>query len=332
MDAGKLGGFWEWFRARADKVREDPRRHAPEISDMLGRLDEELGWEMGNPGGGAGWDFIVRTEDPSFRMAAHEVIASAPAIQGWRFLEWRPAHASDRMTVKLGKGRAFTVGKASASIEPDAKYPVFHLMLASPEFGEAPGDDERYAGYLMLDAILGEKGVEDAIDAIDFRAGPAGPVPAMKLADEVEARLVELRARPGKVSDDWALLSGEVEGKPMVAKIALEPDLSGMSAHPWRVDVAMGLKNPDGSGFPRPEELAALQVLDERVATWVGGRTRSVPWLTRSCDGVRTTSLYVAEPIAISDGLRAVIGEGGYTSEVRVTYDSRWQEFRRYAR
>jgi hypothetical protein len=332
MDARKLGEFWDWFRARADQVRDDPRRHAPEISDMLGRLDEELGWEMGHPGGGAVWDFIVRTEDPAFRIAAHEVIASAPALEGWRFLEWRPPHASEKMTVKLAKGRAFTVGKLTASIEADPKYPVVHLVLSSPEFGAEPQDDERYAGYLMLDAILGEQGVEDAVETIGFRPEPEGPVAAMNLKAEVERLLRDLRGRPGKVSDDWALMQGEIEGKPVIARVNLDPDLSKMASHPWRVDVAVGLKAPDENGFPAAGELSVLQVLDDRITAHVAARTPAVSWMTRTTGGVRTTSHYVAEPLSLQDGLRAVIGEGGYPSEVRVTYDSRWREYREFLR
>ena len=168
--------FWDWFRARADKVRVDPERHAEEIGEMLDRLHPELGWEMGSPDGKT-WDFIVRCEGGDLRIVSHEVIATAPSLPGWRFLAWRPAHASADWEIRVENGRKFHLAKVTAELEPDPKYPVVNLVLSSPEFSRKVRDDEKHAGYLMLDAVLGEKVVEDVLEGIEFRAAPARPLP-----------------------------------------------------------------------------------------------------------------------------------------------------------
>ena len=59
MNAARVRQFWDWFQARAERIRTDPARHAEEIGDMLGRVQDGLGWEMGGPKEGP-FEFVLR--------------------------------------------------------------------------------------------------------------------------------------------------------------------------------------------------------------------------------------------------------------------------------
>jgi hypothetical protein len=56
----KIRQFWDWFSARADKVRVDPGNHVPEIGEMVDRLRDGLAWEMGQASDGV-FEFILRS-------------------------------------------------------------------------------------------------------------------------------------------------------------------------------------------------------------------------------------------------------------------------------
>ena len=325
----RLKNFWTWFQARAGKIKDDPRSHADEISEMLDRLHRGLAWEMGSPDGRT-WDFIIRTEAADLRFLTHEIVAGAPPMPGWNFLSWRPPAPSTDWKIAVGEGEAFSLGDCTAEIAPDAEFPFLHLVLACPAFQGKPTDRDRYGGYLALDALLGEKLVEDALDSIEFRTGPPGPVAADAMRKEVARGLEEARSRPLKMPSTWMLLRAEREGRPAFVNLSENPGWDRVGSLPWLVEVRVAVKESNEQGLPGRDELARLQALEDRLEPEVKARTPGVLWGAVTHDGRRTSGFYVAEPSGLRESLAAVVAGEGFEAEVVVEYDARWRTYRQY--
>lgn len=327
-DAG-IRRFWDWFRARADKVRQDPGRHAEEISEMLGRLEAGLAWEMGGPKGGP-FEFIVRSESSELRHRTHEIVKAAPPLEGWSFSSWRQPMTVQGFTLQVDQGRSFDLGKFSADVSEDDRFPFLHLVVSSPEISEDPGDSEKYAGYLALDAILGEKTVEDAVDSIEFRRTPPGKVGAAMLRDEVVRRLAAARGRPHPArTDQWAMMEGKKEGKPLLAMVCTGLGPSLVVTHPWRLDVRLAMKETYPNGIATSGELEAVRPVEDRLVERVESRGGAV-WTHRTHDGERTTSFYVPDPAGLAGELAGIARDAGYAATVPVEYDPRWRMYREF--
>lgn len=332
MNATQIRHFWDWFRARAETIRTDPQRHGDEISEMLDRLRPGLGWEMGGPKDGPA-EFIVRSEGGEDRHATHRIIQAAPPLAGWRFSAWRLPMGDLSYSIRVDQGPEFSLDQFSAALEDDPDWPVLHLTLASPQFSATPDESEKYAGYLALDALLGEKLVEDALDGIEFRRAAAGPLPAARLHAEVSARLATLRGRPAAAPDDtWSSLKGTRQGKPFVALVASGLGRSLLPTHPWRIDVEVDLQDPGENGLPGKEELQALAPVEDRLIAIAGAEDLGVVWTHRTWNGVRTTSFYVKDPGDLAGRLAEPVREADYAVRVGVDYDARWKDYRQFVR
>jgi len=332
MNPVRIRHFWDWFRARAEKVRGNPEHYAEEIGEMLDRVQEGLGWEMGGPREGPS-DFTIRTESPELRHVTHEIVRGAPEMPGWRITSWRLPMETRGFKIQVGQGKSFALEKFSADLSEDPDHPFLHLVLATPEFSAKPSDSETYAGYLALDAVLGEKQVEDAVDSIEFRRGPTGKIPAARLREEVERRLAALRGRPRPArTDQWAMMEGKSDGKVMLAMVATGLGSSLVETHPWRVDLRLTLHEPHENGIATSEELQAIRPVEDRFVEIVESGGAGVVWTHRTHDGGRTTSFYVQEPGGLGEVLRAVARDADYDSEAVIDYDSRWREYREFVR
>jgi hypothetical protein len=324
----RIRQFWEWFRARAEKVREDPGLHEEEISEMLDRLHPGLAWEMGGPREGP-QDFVVRSDSADLRYRTHEIVRAAPPLDGWRFSSWRLAVPVAGFCIQVNEDRVFELSNFSADLSEDETYPFLHLVVASPEFSDPPADQERYAATLALDSILGEKTVEDAIESVEFRRGPRGAIAAELLSDEVARRMASLRerSRPAR-SDEWAMMEGEREGKPLLALVAMGFGSTLPGGFPWRVDVAVTLRDPFPNGIASSEELLALRPVEDRLIGRLEAGKRGAVWSHWTHDGERVTSGYVGDPSGLSEDLLALVREAGFEATVTVVYDPRWRLYR----
>jgi hypothetical protein len=330
LNQARIKNFWDWFRARADKIREDPGRHADEIHDMLERLQPGLAWEMG--GKNDDWEFIVRTEDPAFRYATHQIVSAAPGLAHWRVSAWRQAEAYRDLRIRVGQGKEFDLKKFSFEIEADPRYPILNLTVVSSQYGTKIASDESYAGYLALDGLLGEKQVEDAFDSIEFRNGVAGPIAAPALAEEVRRRRADLRARPIPAPDDkWATMEGKKDDLPWIALVATGLDLSLLPSHPWRVDVSLPIQAPVKNGMPSSEELNAMRMVEDKMVEVVEAGNRGFVWTHRTHNGRRTTSFYVQDPVLVEESFRAALDSSEYQGELEISYDPRWRVWRMFA-
>jgi hypothetical protein len=330
LNHARIKQFWDWFRARADKVREDPGRYGDEISEMLERIQPGLAWEMG--GKGQDWDFVVRTEDATLRFATYQIVSAAPRMEQWRISSWRLPEALRELRIRVGEGKEFDLLKFSFELETDPRFPLIHLTAVSPQFGPEIGSGDKYAGYLAIDALLGEKQVEDVLDSVEFRGGTAGPIAASELSSEVRRRLADVYARPIPApNDQWAAMRGTKGDRPWLALVATGIDVSLMPTHPWRVDVSLMLQNPLEDGMPSSEELGTLRPIEDQLVEVVDAGRRGFVWTHRSHDGRRTTSFYVQDPLPLQDRLRSILEASGLQGDLEISYDPRWRLWRAFA-
>jgi hypothetical protein len=336
VNAAKIRLFWDWFRARADRIRNDPAAFAPEIQDMLGRLHEGLAWEMGGPNGDR-YDFTLRTERSELRHLTHWIVATAPKIEGWNIYAWKPAHnAMAGGTIRIeDEGPPFEIEKFSATVEADPRYPFLHLTVSSPQFvpGDTPEIHHQNApiGLLVLDMVLGEKLVEDGIEAIAFLGTTPLATPARDLSAEVERQLRMVRSRSYPPAGPYLGGEGQApDGSPMHVILPVLC-FADMVSHPWRVDVDFELRSPDARGMPESDELRVLhETVPSIMEALVRGRSAQRP-MHFTGSGHRSLSFYVDDPIEVEDPVRAVAHAEGYRAEVDIVYDPRWRRYRDYA-
>jgi hypothetical protein len=328
MTRERIQRFWDWFAARAGKIRADPSRHAPEISEMVGRLHDGFGWEMGGPKDGP-FVFIVRCESSELRHLAHQVVSAAPTLKDWRISSWRLPMDNLDFKIQVGHGKSYDLRKFSIDVIEDSGYPFLHLAVTSTEFPAIPGDSEQHAGLLCLDALLGEKQVEDGIDSIEFRTDPPGKVSSEFLCEQVIRRLESVRSRPRpEVTDRWTMVEAKSESKVLLALVATGLGSALIGSHPWRVDVRLKLKETKPNGLTTSKELKALKPLEDRLLKIVESKKVGVHWLYQTYEGIRTLSFYVSDPSDLDEALAHEPGRGGYEGDIAITYDPRWREYR----
>lgn len=168
--------FWEWFGAQEVALAgmiTDPPRLLATITPMLKRVDKNLAFEVGVQTQNNGkYDFVLSADGIRDNMPAVESLAShAPHLNRWTITKYR--QRSEGVTLQFEE-LALTPDSILASIErQDDRIGV---ILYFPE-AAAKGPSSQHAGFLMLDATLGELDMMTKVGSVDI-VGVFANVPA----------------------------------------------------------------------------------------------------------------------------------------------------------
>ena len=328
MNTTEIARFWKWFHQRASSLSSDPGKYGDEISEMIERLHTGLAWEMGGPNADGKLDFVVRCQNPKARSFCEEIVSRAPDLPGWIFSAWRPAHNTAGFQIRIADGRTYTADLFTADIAEVSHWPLLDLVLVSPEFRKDPTPQDRHAGYLVLDAALGEKMVEDALDDIQIRSGPPGKFRVSELREVVYRELALARTRSTSGTDRWISVEGERSGKPMLISLAETLGADRLANYPWLLVLSLPMWNPGENGLPTGEELDRLQVIGDRLIQELTDNAAGLFWGAWSHDGWRKCAFYMRTSIDLVDRARSITDQFGERPEIEVKYDSRWRAYR----
>lgn len=171
-----IDAFWAWWgtegAARAARLFDGEGR-----PDELSALAEDVGarvqaiaplaFETG-PGRVARHTLVVTPAgDPGLRDVAERWLAAAPAADdAFEFATWRqPVADAAALVIEYGT-TPVALGEAAVVIVEDGAQ--VHVTVSHPRFAQMPEDDRAQVTFLFLDALLGERAVEEHVGEITW--------------------------------------------------------------------------------------------------------------------------------------------------------------------
>lgn len=184
--------FWAWFAAHdsallAVRTGNEPICH--DLAQRLQQINPDLTFEFGPPEHGRR-EFVlsaggIRDAFP----AVIELANAAPSLTHWRVVKFRPPRPDVTKVTVAG----VSLDAANVLFLATPAEDRTDLTLAVPGYRETTNHTFEQAGYLLLDGMLGEYGVETAIGGITFidaASRPPGdwqPLPRLSQAVPIPA-------------------------------------------------------------------------------------------------------------------------------------------------
>ncbi|HKJ74865.1 MAG TPA: hypothetical protein VKA19_12185 [Alphaproteobacteria bacterium] len=169
-----------WWRAFADKKDDIAALFTQEqdwdlpawIHEHLGAIDPNLMWEFG-PGIDNGHRLVITPENRhDLRPLVDQMLASAPAIDGWSFLDHRPREPFSMVEMTV-EGRT---GAPLAATGFKCEKGRFNFIDIAVEFPKSfLRDNEDLAdsqAFVLIECLLGEEDLDKWVGNIDVRSKP----------------------------------------------------------------------------------------------------------------------------------------------------------------
>lgn len=171
--------FWRWFAANQARFRsvEGPSKEAllDELGEHLEAYCAGLFFEIGGTPGGTTELIITAEGRRSLFGAVRELIASAPVLDGWELIAFKPAQGSDFVTNYEG-ARVDPKACWFLPLESPSDPERLGLRVGCPTFDPSLRRDFGNAMLIVLDTVLGELRAADEIgyvEVVELCAAPA---------------------------------------------------------------------------------------------------------------------------------------------------------------
>jgi hypothetical protein len=161
--------FWTWFRQREPVLRQVQTGREPvceELAAELQRVQPELVYEFEANRGGRRVLTISADGIVSAFPAVERLVAAAPALSAWRVIAFRQGSPGPRI-VEIAERRVSSAD-VLVRLAPDGS--KTGLTIAMPGYRTTFSQSFERAGYLLLDALLGEYLVGTRVGFIEFVA------------------------------------------------------------------------------------------------------------------------------------------------------------------
>lgn len=179
-----IAAFWAWWldgaRERVAAVfdgRGDPSAAADELAPRVEAVHAGLAFETGAGRTARHVLVVTAAGDPDLRDVADRWLAAAPpADDAFEYDAWRQAVPDPSgLSIDLGSG-ALRLDEMLAAVEPDGGRT--HVEAYHPRFADLPDEARGQITFLLLDAVLGERVVEERVGAVSWTdRRPADGVP-----------------------------------------------------------------------------------------------------------------------------------------------------------
>jgi hypothetical protein len=177
-DADSAQAFWTWFAANETRFRNIQTREKEALLDelkrYLGAFCDSLWFEIGGHPNGP-WELIISAQGCSELFPkVRELIGASPALDGWQFIAFKPAHGFDFVTEYDG----LTVSPEATwfmPLESSTDSEALGLRVAYAHFDQSKEKTYLAATYVMLEAGLGELDVAEKIQHVEVCAAPSAP-------------------------------------------------------------------------------------------------------------------------------------------------------------
>ncbi|MDQ2624102.1 MAG: hypothetical protein M3Y20_02955 [Actinomycetota bacterium] len=197
-DGAAITAFWSWWaaggKAEASELfagRGDPDRFDA-FGEALGANVKALGdlAVATGPGLRAKHCLVLTAGgNPDLRPVAAAWLAAAPAPdEEFEYADHRQAHPSPESLSLRFEGGELDLASTTVLAEPEG--PLVHVEVSHPKFAELDEGDRVQVTFLFLDAMLGERAVEERIGevkAVPNHAVGASAVPLLELPRIVAA-------------------------------------------------------------------------------------------------------------------------------------------------
>lgn len=183
-----IAALWDWFAQNADRIRTPAPDQSiiGEIADRLQPIDEGLAFQIG-PATKEGQPYAFELSADGVRElipVVEETVKAAPEIPGWKIVAFRQPAPGATIMIRGKKVSAQDVRYQSIPNEDK-----IDLIVFMPGMTELDDQESIHAGFLLLDAELGEYAVMTRLAGVDF-------LPAAQ-AHEGLRPLTELRKQLG---------------------------------------------------------------------------------------------------------------------------------------
>lgn len=184
-----VAAFWRWWvaegRARAASVfdeRADPRPVADALVPRLNAIHPDLDFETGSGRTARHLLVVTPAGDPDLRELADRWLAAAPpADDAFEYDTWRHAVADpDGVAIDLGGGR-LALSDVRAVLTPRGD--LVDVQTWHPAFADVPDQARGQITFLLLDALLGERVVEQRVGTVAWtteQPADARPLPELR--------------------------------------------------------------------------------------------------------------------------------------------------------
>ncbi|NLF04495.1 MAG: hypothetical protein GX593_05775 [Actinomycetales bacterium] len=170
-----IGAFWDWWAAEGEAQASllFSGNGTPELFESFGEVLGERVKAIGDlavatgPGRTAKHCLVLTAGgDPDLRPVAAAWLAAAPASgEEFEYADHRQAHP-DPVSLSL-RFEGGELDLVSTTVLAEVEGPQVHVQLSHPKFAELPENDRVQVAFLFLDAVLGERAVEESIGQVD---------------------------------------------------------------------------------------------------------------------------------------------------------------------
>ena len=239
-------------------------RLVEDISRAVRTIHPGMAWELG-AGRTAQHAFCVSPEGSAeLRQVALRWLAEAPPPDAtWEFYASKQA-ARSVSGLRVG-GVQFDLQEMRAIASWDSVRQRVDVKLWHPEFARVPGAVRIQVGFLFLDNLLGEDGVERWVGQIDLLEAPVGGRTPAELKDEIERRSAE------SAGDDRWVLSRRTRPDGVVEIIVADASLKRID-HPFADRHAIvRILAGDERWLPNAEEAEVLATEEKDLESRLDG-------------------------------------------------------------
>lgn len=272
--------FWEWFAAQAAAFHQAIRERTEietlffhELAPQLEQVREKI-WFMAGMFDSEIAEIIFTSDgDISSIVFIEELVAAAPAIQGWKFTALKqPAPLQD---IDLGiEDYHFNRDTISFYANEHPEYPdEIDLTILHPDYTEDRHQVISAGTFLFLDSFLGELEMGTSIDRLSLQATPAPgatPIPVEKLASYLKWRQSEFVEKYGQahyntVQDAYAPMNAMMEdGRSLLALVNTGLlQWEGRVSYPWLLILEIRYDDSESAGHPDTQTLDRLEAMEE---------------------------------------------------------------------
>ncbi len=340
--------FWKWFAANAEALRTamyggdpDARQNASAaLGEAASEVQEGLVLELGPVADDGVKELIVSADGRREQVdAVKDFVATAPALEGWRVVAFRP-----RMEV----GEEMEIAIEGERVEPaDVWFRIeesddgLDLTLHVRGLNEENSRLRGLGALLLAEHGVGERDAMTLLSSLQVEPLPDHPAAAglrpfrelVGLFDKVKEKKYPPRgALPLDPEGEWQAMQGMIGDMPAV--VLLNTALRRFAGHPdydHCLVVAIPFEGVRDDGMPASEEeYLSVTELGDRIGEELQRDQESLLGVTVLNQGRRDLILYSSDPAAALRWLEAVQAEGTHQVELSIDRDTFWGVYRSF--
>lgn len=342
--------FWDWFKQN-EKTFHDAIKND---RDVEGVFFEKLSAQLNKLR--AGYYFLAGMLDPDtveliFTAEGaieniafvEDLVAAAPAINGWRFTALKSPGNIDTTSIKM---EHYTFDKNNihfySNENPDLPDEI-DISIVHDEFNESNRNIVANGVYIFLDNFLGELNLATTIDNIAFveKANATEElVPIEKLKDFLIWRQKEFIEKYDTVShnaedDNYSVLEATLSSGNKLLAVINRGILTWNSkaSHPWVATVEIKFNGSNNNGMPDRETADMLNDIEDEILKDLKSADGYINIGRQTAESVREIFFVCKEfrlPSRVLDKIQRDFA-GRYEIRYSIYKDKYWQSFKQFS-